>query len=95
MYEERDESITHLIAKWKKLAQIGYKQQPVDFATIIQLELCQKVGLIRKVKWCNHKPETIVDNDIVKILWNFNIQIDNFIQHTRPGIDVLHKIQRN
>ena len=44
MYEERDVSITHLIAECKKLAQKEYKQRQDNIARIVHLELCQKLA---------------------------------------------------
>ena len=94
MCGERDESITHLIAKCKKLAQKEYKQRHDNIARIVHLELCQKFGLVGEVKWYNHKPAGAVENDRVKILWDFNIQTDHVIQHRRPDIVVLYKNER-
>ena len=70
MCGERDESIIHLIAKCKKLAQKEYKQRHDNIARIVHLELCQKFGLVGKVKRYNHKPANVVENDRVKILWD-------------------------
>ena len=50
--------------------------------------------VVEKVKWYNHKPASIVENDRVKILWDFNIQTDHVIQHRRPGIVVLYKTEK-
>ena len=65
-----------------------------NIARIVHLELCQKFGLVGKVKWFNHKPSIVVENDRVKILWDFNIQTDHVIQHRRPDIVVLYKNKR-
>ena len=70
MCEERDESITHLIAESKKLAQKEYKQRHDNIARIVHLELCQNFGLVGKVKRYNHKPANVVENDRIKILWD-------------------------
>ena len=86
MYGERDESITHLIVECKKLAQKERKQRNDNIARIVHLELCQKFGLVGEVKWYNHKPASVVENDRVKILWDFDTQTDYVIQHRRPGI---------
>ena len=51
MCEERDDSIAHLIAECKKLAQKEYKQRHDNIARIVHLELCQKFGLDGEVKW--------------------------------------------
>ena len=73
MCEERDESITHLIADCKKLAQKEYKQRHDNIARIVNLELCHKFGLVGEDKWYNHKPASVVENERVKTLWDFNI----------------------
>ena len=94
MCGERDESITHLIAECKKLAQKEYKQRHDNIARIVHLELCQNFGLVDNVKCYKHKPASVIDNDKVKILWDFNIQTDHVIQHRRPNIVVLYKTER-
>ena len=94
MCGERDESINHLIAKCKKLAQKEYKQRHDNIARIVHVELCEKFGLVGEVTWYNHKPASVVENDRVKILWDFNIQTDHVIQQKRPNIVVLYKKER-
>ena len=82
-----------MIAECKNLAQNEYKQRHDNIARIVHLELCQKFGLVGKVKWYNHQPASVVENDRVKILWHFNIQADHVIQHRRPDIVVLYKTE--
>ena len=91
MCGERDESIIHLIAKCKKLAQKECKQRHDNIARIVHLELCQKFGLVGNVKRYNHKPASAVENDRGQILWDFNIQTDHFIQHRRPDSFAIQK----
>ena len=50
--------------------------------------------MVGEVKWFNQKPATVVENDRVKILWDFNIQTGLVIQHRRPDIVVLCKTER-
>ena len=85
MCGERDESITHLIAECKNLAQKDYKQIH-NIARIVHLELCQKFGLVGKVKLYIRKSASVVGNDRVKILWDFNIQTDHVTQHRKPEL---------
>ena len=94
MCGERGDSITHLIAECKKLAQKEYKERHDKIARIVHLELCQKFGLVGEVKWYNHKLASVVENGRIKILWDFNIQTDHIIQHRRPGIVVLYHTER-
>ena len=95
MWGKRDDSITHLIAECKKLAQKEYKQRHDNIARIVYLERCQKFGLVGDFKWYNHKPSSVIEDGRVKILWIFNIQTDPVIQHRRPDIVVLYKTEKN
>ena len=36
----------------------------------------------------------MVENDVVKILWDYNIQTDRIIEHRRPDITVVDKVRR-
>ena len=94
MCEEMDESIVHVIAECKKFAQKEYKQRHDNIARIVHLELCQKFELLGKIKWYNHRPESVMENDRVKVFWDFNIQTDHVIQHRRPDIVIVHKVER-
>ena len=67
MCGERDESITHLIAECKKLAQKEYKQRH-NIGRIVHLELSQKFDLVGELKLYNHKPASAIENGKVKIL---------------------------
>ena len=69
--------------------QTLYKQF-CNIARIAQLELCQKFGLVGEVKWYNHKPASVVENDRIKMLRDFDIQKDHVIQHRRPDPNVLY-----
>ena len=45
-------------------------------------------------KWYHHEPDKVVENDVVKILWDFNIPTDRIIEHHRPDITVVDKARR-
>ena len=79
MRGERDEPITYLIVMCKN----------DNVARIVHLGLCQKFDLVGEVKRYNYKPASAVENDRVKILWDFNIKKGHVIQHRRLGIVVL------
>ena len=83
-----------MIAECKKVAQKEYKQRHDNIARIVHWKLSKKFGLVDEVKWHNHKPASVVENGRVKILGDFNIQIDHVIQHRRPDIVVLYKTER-
>ena len=39
-------------------------------------------------------PDSVVENDDIKLLWYFNIQCDNMIKARRPYIANLHKKEK-
>ena len=43
------------------------------------------------MKECEHNVESVIENDIVKILWDVCIQVDRQIEHRRPDIVVMEK----
>ena len=57
----------------------------------MHLELCQKHGLLGERKGYNHRAEGVMENENMKIPWDFNIQTDHLIEHRRPDIVVVNK----
>ena len=44
--------------------------------------------------WYEHEPESVVENENLKILWDFTIQCDHTIEATRPDIVVVDKVKK-
>ena len=55
------------------------------------LDLSKKYGVKVCEKWYKHKVESVIENDIVKILWDVCIQVDKQIENWRSGIVVMEK----
>ena len=45
----------------------------------------------REKKWYEHEPQSVLENEEAKILWDFTIQCDHLIQSRRPDIVVVEK----
>ena len=45
-------------------------------------------------KWCEHEPESVLENEDYKILWDFSIQAD-VIEAQRPDLVVFDKKERS
>jgi len=60
-------------------------------ASIIHWELCELHGFQRSKNWYDHRAESVLENDNVKILWDFNIHTDRVIEARRPDIVVVDK----
>ena len=62
-----------------------------EIQTIIHWVLCKKYGA-NVCKWrYEYKIESVVENDIVKSLWDICIQVDRQREHRRPDIAVTEK----
>ena len=94
MCKEGDESVTHIISQCKKLAQTEYKIRHDNIAKAVHWELCKKNGLDYVEKWYAHEPESVMENEKCKILWDFTIQTDRMIGARRPDITIVNKETR-
>ena len=50
---------------------------------IVHWDIYRKIGFNFPEKWYKHKPLSCTENESFKIVWNFNIQTDNIVEHKR------------
>ena len=55
--------------------------------------LCKKYHLPASEKWWEHNVEKVLQNEEVKILWDFKIQTNKHLAHNIPDITVVEKKQ--
>jgi len=92
---DREETISHLVSECSQLAQKQYKHWRHDkVAQVLHWQLCKDHGLEHNEKWYEHKPQTVLENENVKILWDMKLQTDKVLAHNRPDIVVLEKKER-
>ena len=46
------------------------------------------------IKWYIHNPAAVLENDLHKLLWDFNIQTDHLIPARRPDLIIINKRKR-
>ena len=46
-------------------------------------------------KWYEYEPESVLENEDYKILWDFSIQTDHVIEARRPDLVVVDKKERS
>jgi hypothetical protein len=91
--KEKEETIDHLVSACSKIAQTDYKERHNKVASMLHWNLCKKYHLPAADKWWEHKVEKVLQNDDVKILWDFKIQTDKHLAHNIPDITVVEKKQ--
>ena len=91
MCNERGETVMHILSKCPKLAQTEYKKRHDKVATMVHWELCKQHSLPHSKNWYDHRAEDVLENDDVKLLWDFNIRTDRVIEARRPDIVLIDK----
>ena len=90
---DRDEMISHIISECSKLAQ-EYKSRHDWVGKVIHWELCKKFKFGHTNKWYIHNPASVLENDMHKLLWDFDIQTDYLISARRPDLIIINKKKR-
>ena len=95
---ERDETVSHMVSECKELAQNDYKKARHDkVAAILHWQMCQIYGFPTTGKSYEHfvdKEIAVLENEKVKLLWDFSIQTEIKIDHNKPDLVLLHKKRR-
>ena len=80
----RDKTINHMIGEWEYKPRHGWEGK------MISQELCKKLKFYHTAKRYLHKPESIPENKMHKILWDFQIQTDHLIPTRRPNLVIIY-----
>ena len=88
---ERDEIVKHIIRKCSKLTQNEYKNRHDWVGKAIHGKLCKKLKFDHADKWYIHKPESVLENEMYKILWDFETQTNLSILVRRPDLLLINK----
>ena len=75
----KDETVNHMVNECSKLAQKKYKGRLDWVRKVNNWELCKRLKFDHTTKWYMHKPESVLENRIHKILLDFEIQMDHSI----------------
>ena len=78
-----------------KLVQKDSKPRHDSVEKVIHRELCKKLKFDHLTKWFVHKPESVMKNEIHKILRDFDIRTDPLISTRRPDLGIDNKEKKN
>ena len=62
---------------------------------MIHWELCKKFKFDHANKWYMHYLESILENEMHKVLWDFEIQTDPLITASQPDLVIVNKKEKN
>ena len=91
--KKADESIDHVVS-CGKLAQKEYKSKHDNLGKIVHWKLVRKCNFEAGDKWYEYEPESVLENEDNKILWDFSIQTDNVKEPQRLGLALVDKKSR-
>ena len=74
-----------------KLAQKEYKNEHDWVGKVIHWELCKKWKFEHSNKCYMHNPESVLENEMYKLIWDFEIQTDHQILVRRPDLAIVKK----
>ena len=86
--KKADESIDHVVSGCSKLAHKEYKRRHYNLGKILHWKLARKCNFEAGDKWYVHEPESVLENEDYKILWDFSIQTDHVTEVRRPDFTV-------
>ena len=95
MCRKVDESIDHIVTGCSKLAQKEYKRRHDNLGKIVHWKLARECNFEAGDKWYEHEPQSVLENEDYKILWDFSIQTDHVIEAWRPDLVVVDKKERS
>ena len=92
MCHQQPETVEHIMAGCTKLAADQYLERHNKVAAELHLGICKHYGIDVEAKyWYQHKPERVVENDMVTILWDSPVQTDRHIPCNKPDIVIKEK----
>ena len=91
LYGNKEEMINHIINKCSKLSQKDHKTRYNWVGKASCWQLCKRLKLDHTNKWYIHKPESILENEINKILRDSEIQTDHLIPARKPNLVLITK----
>ena len=80
--------INHKISKCSKLAQKEYKMKHDWVGKVIHWEVCKKSKSDHTNKWYVHNPESVLENEMHKLLWDFEIQMNHLISARWSDLEI-------
>ena len=72
-----------------KLAERKYKTRHYWVGKVNHWELCKKFKLDCTNKWYMRNPESVLENETRKILWDFDVQTDHLISARHPNLVII------
>jgi len=88
------EYVDHLLSSCTPLAPTMYMQRHNRIGKIIHWSILKRFNSAVSRNYWDHDPVAVVENQEMKVLWDFNIYTDHLLTARRPDIVVIDKLQK-
>ena len=95
MCRKVDESIDHNVSGCSKLTKKEYKRRHDNLGKIVHWKLARICNFEAGDKWYENEPESVLENEDYKILWDFSIQTGHVMNAWRSDLVVVDKKERS
>jgi hypothetical protein len=93
--QKESETIQHITGACPQLVSTAYKQGHDQVGKIIHQKLAYKYGLLNKtMPYYKYIPNTILENEIIKLYWDRALITDKTIHNNRPDITLVDKASK-
>jgi len=91
---EVPEYVDHLLSSCTPLAATMYMQRHDRIGKIIHWSILKRFNSVVSHNYWDHVPAAVVENNDMKVLWDFNIYTDHLLAARCPDIVVIDKQQK-
>ena len=89
---DQDETIQHVLAGCSILAPTCYLNRHNLVAKVLHFHLCKSFHIpVPSNSWFTHRPLPVIENDKIKILWDFDMVTDVKVSCNWPDIVIFLK----
>ena len=75
----------------KRMQQISTEARHDWVGKVIHWKMCKKFKFEHTNKWYTHNPAPVIQHDMHKLLWDFDILTDHLIPASRPDLIIVNK----
>lgn len=91
MCKQSYDTISLIVSSCQILAQKEYERRHDTVARAIHWDLTGKYGFKRNEGWYDHVPESVLENNDYKLLWDFGVRTDHEIGARIPDLVIIIK----
>ena len=91
LFGDRDETINHIKSECSELEQKEYKTRHDWVGKVIHWEMYKKFEFDNTNKWYMNNPESLLEKETHKLLWDFDLHTDHLISARRPDLIIINK----